>query len=157
MTAPDRILPDEDRVGRGVFSRKERDFLRKKGRARAALFFDSRSPAEISVHRLAPGANGDSADHPDLAPDETMAEIGDREAKARSEKSGERRTFYGWGELSAGDAAQERRVVRAAPLPDNPWHADIVLPEEDADDKDARWRHAEDLAALALWRPRPAG
>ena len=148
------ILSIADRVGRGVFSKRNRGDL-KKGQAPAALFFDRTSPTSISVHRLTPNAGEHPPADSDLASDETMADIGDSAARARSASAGETRQFYGWGELSVKDAGKNRRIVRASPLPENPWHADIVLPEICANNAEARWEHAEELAALAVWRPRP--
>ena len=151
---PRTTLSATDRVGRGVFSKKDRQLL-KREEAPSGLFFDEASPTKISVHRLTPKAGEIPAAGSGLASDEQMAEIGDCTAKIRGEKKGEVRNFYGWGELSVAEAEQMRRIVRLSPLPENSWHADIVLPESDANSAEARWEHAEELATLAVWRPRP--
>lgn len=109
-----------------------------------------RRAAEISVHRLLP-AGVQLSDRSDLTSDECLAEIGDRDAEGREEKC----SFYGWAELSVADAAGNGRMVRVSPKTDNPWHADIILPGEDASDRTACKRHASQLAAVAKWRPRP--
>ena len=146
-------LPASGRVGRGVFSGKDQRKARN-GKIPSRLFFDSDASGEISVHRLTPRAGDIPSAESGLASDETMAKIGDRDAAARGAKEGTTRTFYGWGELSVQDAAGDGRKVLATPLPENPWHADIILPSADVGDK-ARRQHAENLAGRAIWRPRP--
>ena len=146
-------IPASGRVGRGVFTGKEQRKARN-GRVPSSVFFDSPASGAISVHRLTSRPGEIPAADSGLASDETMAEIGDRDAAERGAKDGTTRTFYGWGELSVQDAAEDGRKVIASPLPENPWHADIILPAADVGDK-ARRRHAENLAARAIWRPRP--
>lgn len=148
-------LADADRIGRGIFSSRQKKQAAK-GEAPPGLFLDAASPGEISVHRLTRRPGEIPAPGSGLAADEALAAMGDRDAAARSAKSGTTRTFYGWGELSAQDAAQNERRVRASPLPENQQHADIVLPAAAAADEEERWEHAEELAACAVWRPRPS-
>ena len=59
------------------------------------------------------------------------------------------RTFYGWAVLTAAVVRQNERRVVASPEDDNPYHADIVLPEKVADDQLAINRHAQELADAA--------
>ena len=62
------------------------------------------------------------------------------------------RKFYGWAVLTASEAGQDKRTVVASPQADNPYHADIVLPEKVADDQIAINRHAQELADAASLR-----
>lgn len=56
----------------------------------------------------------------------------------------------------AGDAHRENgREAVASPIADNPHHADIVLPQVAAEDREEQKRHAQDLADASIWRERP--
>ena len=67
------------------------------------------------------------------------------------------RKFYGWAVLTAAEVSQNERTVVASPEDDNPYHADIVLPEKVADDQIAINRHAQELAdAASLHRISPS-
>ena len=96
-----------------------------------------------------------SADRMDYAPVETMASL----ANARGEER--RTTFYGWATLIAGAArsgdAEYRRTVEASPLPENPYHANIVMAVlgADVERRDIQKQHALALAKCAKWLPRP--
>lgn len=143
-----RIL-NTDILGRDVLSRRVLKKIQA-GRTPFGLFWDNASPTGLSVNRLTtlPGQTP-PAERPDLAPDKVIAKIGDLRAKALG------RVFYGWGVLSAENAAQAGRTVRLSPQPGNDYHADIILPDEAEQDERARERHARNLAALTRWRPRP--
>lgn len=145
-----RILKS-DKVGRDVLSRKDRSLIQRRD-APPRLFFDNASPVEISVNRLTPEPNqAPPADRPDLAPDTEISKISDRSANARVPQ----RNFYGWAELSVRQASQDGRTVRASPLPENQWHADIILPAEAKEKETIRRKHAAKLAGNSVWRPRP--
>ena len=62
------------------------------------------------------------------------------------------RTFFGWSLVGAEDASLKGRTVIASPTtePDNPYHADIVLPTADRDEQK---QHAQDLAVRSVWQP----
>lgn len=144
-------LLKSDKLGRDILSSKFRRRI-KNGRAPSGIFLDNASPTELSVHRLTPVPNRKPpADRPDLAPDTMIAEIGDRRAEALG------RNFYGWAELSVADASEQGRAVRILPLPENQWHADIVLPDEARKKERTRRDHAAKLAGKSKWRPRPEG
>ena len=94
--------------------------------------------AEISVDRL---------DHAPLADAVAIAE---KNAAAREQK------FYGWAVITKQDAAINGRWVKASPKPDNnPYHADIVLPDFAAKNRDQQKNHALELAASSSWRACP--
>ena len=71
-------------------------------------------------------------------------------AKVRAAAAG--RTFFGWLVVVAKDASSHKRKVISSPTtePDNPYHADIVLPTAD---RDQQKEHAQELAAEAVWTP----
>ena len=132
---PDSIQSDE-LLGREVFTRRHKNRAENCGKIHLDVFLDVRV-TELSVDRL------------QYAPDSEAVEIGDRNAANR----GSGRTFYGWAVLTVVSASQDQRRVRPSPLPDgtNPYHADIVLPE-DADPE----FHARQLAECSCWRPHPS-
>ena len=138
MTVPNTIAPNEA-LGRGVFSSKERDRAQRLGEVRLRVFLEKRGNTEISVDRLDHGSP------------EELTEIGNRVAAAREGK----RTFYGWAVVAAKDASANQRRVKATPKPDNPYHADIVLPNIASEDREEQIRHAQELADVSCWRDPP--
>ena len=108
-------LGSAEDLGRSVFSRKNGDRARR-GKTPHHMFLEREGEVEISVDRL------------NFAPAVGMAEIADDVAANRNA------TFYGWAvvveELARGNG---RRAI-ATPKPNNPYHADIVLPPLVADD-----------------------
>lgn len=129
------IKPAES-LGRGVFSRKDRGRADRVG-VRVNVFLEKSGVTDISVDRL------------DLAPIEEFVSIGERRATVRN------RNFYGWAVVEAQRVDANGREVAAAPLLDNPYHANIGLPESAAQDPDVQFRHAHELADMATWRARP--
>ncbi len=78
----------------------------------------------------------------DFAPESSLAELGTRNARQLG------KNFWGWYTLKASDVKLVGCFVKASPLSDNPWHADIVIPvdPEAEDGKDAITEYARDLA-----------
>ena len=138
MSKRDVVPPirDDDPLGRGVFSSKDKKRVAKK-RAPYKLFLPKDPPEKISVSRL------------EHASDDVMAKIGDHDGKDRGQ------TFYGWAKMPAKAARSMERQVRATPTSRNRWHADIVLPDDAKEDERVREKHAFDLARNAVWHPRP--
>ena len=139
-------------IGRCVFSERRMIRLHKDGICAVDIFKGPTGSSCISVHRLIPSGENEEQ-HLDLASDEKMAEFGDEMARNREKQS----NFYGWATLNVPEASQDGRIVEKSPKDDNLWHADIVLPDKDVNDKKRIRRHATDLAASASWRPRPGG
>ena len=77
--------------------------------------------------------------------------LGDRVAVGR----GVGRTFYGWAIIAVKDAEKNGRRVAASPLPCNPYHSDIVLPDSAAENREEQMCHAQELADISRWRGRP--
>ena len=135
MTVAGEIAPEED-LGRGVFSSRNRDRARR-GKTPHHVFLEREGRVEISVDRLS------------CAPEIEMVEIADRVAANRNA------TFYGWGVVVEERARANGRRAIATPQPDNPYHADIVLPDSAAEDREEQKRHAQELADASTWRERP--
>ena len=142
MSLPQRISPNET-LGRGVFSSKQARQA-DRGTIPRHVFLERRGEVNISVDRL------------DFAEPEQMATLGDKVAGDRSVGSVDR-TFYGWAVIAAEDAEGNGRRVVATPQPDNPYHADIILPASAAEDHKEQRRHTRDLADASRWRERPVG
>lgn len=134
-------IEDSDSLGRAVFSSGDAKDARK-GKIRHKIFLENEEVDCLSVDRLA------------HAPDEEMAEIGDRNARRR----GPTRSFYGWATVTVADASEDGRSVRATPWLDNPYHADIDLNiPASVERRDIQNAHANSLAIAAEWRERPPG
>lgn len=65
------------------------------------------------------------------------------------------RNFYGWAVVTAGKVAYAGCEVEASPLPENLYHADIVLPDSVVEDADDQLQYAVALAGMAEWQPYP--
>lgn len=139
MTADLPPLQDTDPLGRGVFRSRDRDRARR-GIIPHTVFLEKEEVESLSVDRL------------DHAPDEKMAEIGDRNAGLR----GPNRSFYGWATVTVIVASQNGRAVRATPKLDNIYHADkdLNVPQS-IERRDLQKEHANSLASAANWRERP--
>ena len=135
MTTRNDIAPDEC-LGRGVFSSRDRDRSRR-GTVPHHVFLGKRGNVEISVDRV------------DLVSSTEAARIADGVATARNA------TFHGWAVITAKQACASERQTVATPRRDNPYHADIVLPDSAAEDRERQKRHAHELADASKWRERP--
>jgi hypothetical protein len=111
------------------------------GRRDRDSFLESEDKHSLSVDRLG------------LATDASMKDIADAVAAGR----GPGRAFYGWAVLTVRASANGRSVRASPDLPANPYHADIDLNiRAEVDRRDAQKQHADDLAARAHWKERPA-
>ena len=142
-------INDDDKLGRFSLSSKQaRRAI--SGNIDPQIFFDTKDKQIISVDRLF------------LSHLKKLTEIQDKNAEERSKseiqkwEKGElkqkgqpkQRSFYGWASLTALEAQQDDRQVKPSPIPENPYHADITLPE---DTHDAYILHAKALAAKSEW------
>ena len=135
MNIPNNIVPEEE-LGRGVFSSKNARRARQ-SRVPFNAFLEKEGQTDISVDRLS------------IAPEEKAVAIADNVGAARS------RTFYGWAFITAEEARRNGREAIASPLKNNPYHADIRLPDLAAEDREEQKRHAQELADASRWRERP--
>lgn len=97
------------------------------------------------------GKSDISVDRISVAPINEITEIAEKHDAARN------RTFYGWAVVSAESASANKRRVVASPIPNiNPYHADIELPANAADDEYQRkvrlQQHLQQLADASSWQ-----
>lgn len=96
-----------------------------------------------------PGEKLISVDRLDSAPSlDKLVEIADIAAVNRQ------RSFYGWAILKAEKAINDGREVLASPQKNNPYHADIILPDEATEKLEIQQSHAQQLADSATWMGR---
>ena len=136
-------LNDAERLGRTVASKTLAKRARKTGEIPPNVFLERHGAESISVDRM------------DRASEDVLAELAVSRAGARTPP----KDFQGWAVVSVEHAASEGRTVRATPLPDNPYHADIFLNiPENAPEIERRRRqklHAQRLAIHSVWREAP--
>ena len=133
VEVPTDIAADEE-LGRRVSSERN---ARRAQRSRVPFheFLAAAGETRIYVDRLA------------IAPPDEAVAIAENRDRARN------RAFYGWAVLSASDAGGNGRRVAASPVPgENPYHADIALPQSAAKDREEQKRHAQELADSSHWR-----
>lgn len=134
MEISEGVALDEN-LGRGVSSsRIARRARRPNFQVPLNVFLPPRGVSNISVDRLS------------VAPhNEAVAIAGSRD-EARD------RTFYGWAVTTGFAVTDNGRRIVASPIPDvNPYHADIVLPENATHDREEQKRHAQELADASFW------
>ena len=137
MDIPEGVNPSEE-LGRGVSSsRIARRARRPNFQVPSNVFLPPRGERNISVDRLS------------IAPHSEAVEIADSRDAARG------RTFYGWALTAASTIADNGRSIVASPVQGvNPYHADIVLPENVVHDREEQKRHAQELADASYWNDR---
>lgn len=126
---PMEIAPDEE-LGRRVRSKRHRSLPKH-------LFLPDPGP-DASVDRLTIASNQDEM--------QELIDLAKRQCAQRE------RNFYGWAVLTAAEVSQNEGTVVASPQDDNPYHADIVLPEKVAHDP---IKIAQKLADAATFRKIP--
>ena len=129
---------DWEQLGRRVFS--SRESRRAANAGVPASVFTEPGSLKLSVDRLTRAL--------DLA---TLVANADAAALGR----GATRQFYGWAVTSVDDVISIGCQVAESPLPDNPYHADIVLPDIAVESADAQNQYAVALAGISDWQPRP--
>lgn len=128
------VEPSEE-LGRGVFSsRIARRSLRS---VPHTVFRERLGNVDISVDRLSVAPCTDALKH------------------ARNIATQRAQRFYGWAVVTAERAASSGRRVVATPQADNPFHADIKLPDPAQDKREDQIRHARELADASQWRAVP--
>ncbi len=60
----------------------------------------------------------------------------------------------GWLIITKRDASKGRRTVVYTPQEDNPYHAEIILPDEHARDWEDAEVHLREFLSLSMWRDR---
>ena len=135
MGTTEEVAPDEN-LGRGVFSHNH---ARRAARKRVPfnVFLEAAGKVNLSVDRLDEGP---------------LTELTAIATAVGARRHG---TFCGWAVVRAFRASQNGRRALKTPLPQNPYHADIVLPDRAADEREEQKQHAQELADAAHWLPRP--
>lgn len=92
-----------------------------------------------------------SVDRLDVAPPQEAIGIAEQVGNTRS------KPFFGWAVVKTQQARMNGRRVVSSPLPgENPYHADILVPDAAADDREEQKQHAQELADAATWLDRSA-
>jgi hypothetical protein len=136
MTSPSSVVSPSEALGRGIFdSRKAKNARR--GTILPGVFRERSGIHQLSVDRLSFGCH------------EEISSVHDMERPGQK--------FHGWAVISAESASQSGRTVVARPIePQNPYHAEIVLPDMTGLDADEEQdQHALNLAMMAKWLSRP--
>ena len=133
MEVPENITPGED-LGRGVFSSRHATCA-VRSRISHHVFLEKEGKIKILVDRLT------------IAPLDTALAIAEKTATVRNAN------FYGWAAVVANLAETNGRRAVPSPLPnrDNPYHADIILPDSAEEDREEQKRHAQELADYSRW------
>lgn len=130
-------VADQEELGRGVFSS-------------SAAAKATRSLVPFSVFLEKKGEQRISVDRLSKAPTNEAVLIAEKTAAHRQ------KPFFGWAVVTAANARKSDRRVRSTPIiPDNRYHADIVLPESAIELRDEQKQHAQELRDLSIWRPKP--
>lgn len=130
LRIPKRVGSKES-VGRQVFSRRMAK-RSKKGRIPHRVFLYPKR-RHLSVDRLTIAPRGD------------ILEVAYANATKRHLR------FHGWAQINVEDAQELGCRVAASPVHNNPWHADIVLPDDVVERRDAHRELAHELAKRATW------
>lgn len=137
-------IPDEENLGRIVVSKGQAKYARNNNRNQINAFLEKEGEKAISVDRI------------DIAPSQdVLVANGEKVAAARKRPDGSKRTFYGWAVIIAEKARDNMRKVVSSPQKDNPYHADIILPDLAVRDREEQKGHAQELADNSTWRERP--
>ena len=130
---PADIGPDED-LGRGVFSSGHAKRARR-SRVPHHVFLEKEGEIKISVDRLS------------IAPSYTALALAENTAASRNA------SFCGWAAVVAHQAETNGRRLVSSPIPthNNPYHADIILPDSAEEDREEQKRHAQELADYSRW------
>ena len=129
-----------EELGRSVFSSRQSRTAANTG-VPFHVFLERTGEREISVDRL------------------TLAPLAEAVANATrvAEQRNPPRNFYGWAVVRSEQVRAAGYEVNDSPLPDNRYHADIILPDDAMENADAQRQYAIKLAGMARWRPAPVG
>ena len=130
---------DWEELGRCVFSRSQRRIAANAGVIPYEVFLERIGERKISVDRL----------------NRTTPEEAAAKARRVGEQRNPARNFYGWAVIDAEQVRKAGCSVEHSPLLDNPYHADIVLPDSAMENQEKQEHYAFDLANMARWRPHP--
>ena len=130
-------INDDDLLGRASYSsREEKRAL--SGCIMHEIFLEKEGNNLLSVDRFG-----------FCCSKEQLTKIQDENAKLRSLPNQKKRSFYGWAQITAKIARRNDRAIQSTRLENNPYHADISLPE--GINRDNQIEHAQELASNADW------
>ena len=131
-----------EELGRRIFSRSTaRDAA--KNRVPFHLFLEKASVKELSVDRLT------------VAEPEGIAEVVADALQAAANRPSPPNTFSGWAVVNVEAVRETGCHVKDSPLPNNRYHADIILPDTAMENKEAQQGYATTLAGKAKWKAWP--
>ena len=134
-----------EELGRCVFSRSQRRRAAK-NRTPLEVFLEKEGEVKISVDRL---SCAPEADEPTR--EKAWAPIAN--ARRAGEERDPPRNFYGWSVVSVEKVQEAGCDATDSPiLPDNPYHADILLPDSSTNAREAQMHFASILAGKSTWR-----
>lgn len=133
MSVPDDIAPSE-MLGRAVFDASKARAA-EKGKVPPKVFRERLGILELSVDRLS---------------------LADKQSLVKTHESArENQQFYGWAVVDHKTACDMDRTVGSDKLPENEWHANILLPElpDGAEAQDELQKaHSLNLARRSKWQ-----
>lgn len=150
MTAPDANsvsspgpVGEWEELGRRVFSKKIARGAAANGRIRRSVFREQTGNRNLSVDRLTTaGSVG-------------LAAVVEDAKQAAASRQQPPNTFCGWAVVTAEAVISAGCIAEDSPLPNNRYHANIVLPDSAMENEDAQWEYATNLARGATWKPCP--
>ena len=129
-----------EELGRCVFSRSQRRNA-SKNRTPLEVFLEKEGEMRISVDRLS------------CAPEAEAIANARRVGKERDPP----RNFYGWAVVSVEKVREVGcDATEFPPVPNNPYHADILLPDSSTNAREAQMHFASALAGKSTWRDCPS-
>ena len=129
MAIPPEVS-EKEQLGRRIFSESDLKRVRRKKTSTYRLFLEKEGVKKLSVDRIElPSSKS------------VLIEICNKAAKERKASG-----FYGWAVITAEKASMDEREVVSSQLEENPYHADIVLPDSAIKDRDEQKEHAKKLA-----------
>jgi len=141
---PPNDVAQNEKLARCCFSSSSAQAARNKRKRAYNIFVpkkpDEGKPVKISVDRFS------------LAGENKARALGTVKLRKRQEE-GTAERFYGWFIIKTHRAEKHNRSVEADKLPDNVFHANIVLPKDnDPPDEEPVVFHAQQLAKLSEWQ-----
>ena len=136
-------IANHEKLGRHEWSRtiarkiRRRQIRGESLRVQVNRFKPPDNSCELSVDRMEHAALG------------KLAELAEKNTTRQNA------SLRGWYTLSATDVAEAKCNVQSSPFPENPYHANIVIPVNlgTADSRDALIEYARDLAYRADFEP----
>lgn len=131
-------------LGRRVFSRSEARRAAR-GRIQPKVFLERPGVRKLSVDRL---TRAEAAAE--------LAEVVEDAKTAAANRQLPPNIFCGWAVVNVEAVIRASCSVTDSPLPNNRYHANIVLPDSAMENDEAQRGYATTLAGKAKWKPCPS-